>query len=228
MNVVYGQKSFLSTESDTKILQSIYFAYKVGIISSYSNRIKKVNTFLKQKKNLHQCLMHHLCVTLTFFVLITETCIYEICCSKLLDSLKVICVFCACVRRCCESQSTSLSPTSQWPTCCGQLSVEWWRYHPMQQVIFFWESGIVNLTAMWFPFLVSELNELILLGYEQICQVGHFSMWCDSSLNQFFLRKSWILIVIFAQNWNKTKSDSPGTFTFSLNPQPCYNFLKNL
>jgi len=35
---VYWKKSFLSTESDTKILQSIYFAYKVGIISSYSNR----------------------------------------------------------------------------------------------------------------------------------------------------------------------------------------------
>ena len=38
-NAVYGKKSFLSTESDTKILQSIYFAYKVGIISSYSNII---------------------------------------------------------------------------------------------------------------------------------------------------------------------------------------------
>jgi len=39
LNAVYWKKSFLSTESDTKILQSIYFAYKVGIISSYSNRI---------------------------------------------------------------------------------------------------------------------------------------------------------------------------------------------
>jgi len=39
MKYVYGKKSFLSTESNTKILQSIYFAYKVGIISSYSNRI---------------------------------------------------------------------------------------------------------------------------------------------------------------------------------------------
>jgi len=38
MNTVCWKKSFLSTESDTKILQSIYFAYKVGIISSYSNR----------------------------------------------------------------------------------------------------------------------------------------------------------------------------------------------
>jgi len=36
---VCGKKSFLSTESDTNILQSIYFAYKVGIISSYSNII---------------------------------------------------------------------------------------------------------------------------------------------------------------------------------------------
>jgi len=34
-NTVYRKKSFLNTESDTKILQSIYFAYKVGIISSY-------------------------------------------------------------------------------------------------------------------------------------------------------------------------------------------------
>ena len=36
---VYGKKSFLSTESDTKILQSIHFAYKVGIISSYSRDV---------------------------------------------------------------------------------------------------------------------------------------------------------------------------------------------
>jgi len=34
----YGKESFLSKESDTEILQSIYFAYDVGIISSYSNR----------------------------------------------------------------------------------------------------------------------------------------------------------------------------------------------
>jgi len=40
--VVYGTKSFLSKESDTMILQSIYFAYDVGIISSYSNRISIV------------------------------------------------------------------------------------------------------------------------------------------------------------------------------------------
>jgi len=33
------KKSFLSKESDTKILQSMYFAYEVGIISSHSNRI---------------------------------------------------------------------------------------------------------------------------------------------------------------------------------------------
>ena len=37
LSFVYGKKSFLSKESDTKILQSIYFAYDVGIISSYSN-----------------------------------------------------------------------------------------------------------------------------------------------------------------------------------------------
>jgi len=34
-----GKKSFLSKESDTKILQSIHFAKEVGIISSYSNRL---------------------------------------------------------------------------------------------------------------------------------------------------------------------------------------------
>ena len=36
---VHGKKSFLSTDSDTKILHSIYFAYKVGSTSSYSNKI---------------------------------------------------------------------------------------------------------------------------------------------------------------------------------------------
>ena len=30
LNTVYGKKSFLSKESDTKILQSIYFTYDVG------------------------------------------------------------------------------------------------------------------------------------------------------------------------------------------------------
>ena len=35
---VYGKKSFHSKESDTKILQSIYSAYDVGIISSSSKR----------------------------------------------------------------------------------------------------------------------------------------------------------------------------------------------
>jgi len=44
-NTVYGKKSFLSKESDTKILQSIYFAYEVDIIGSYSNRIYNTNTF---------------------------------------------------------------------------------------------------------------------------------------------------------------------------------------
>ena len=37
-----GKKTFLSNESDTRILQSIYFAYVVGIICSYSNRIKTI------------------------------------------------------------------------------------------------------------------------------------------------------------------------------------------
>jgi len=39
---VYGKKSFLSKESDIEILHSIYFAYDVGIISSYSNRTKDI------------------------------------------------------------------------------------------------------------------------------------------------------------------------------------------
>ena len=35
------KKSFPSKESDTKILEDMYFAYEVGIISLYSNRIHK-------------------------------------------------------------------------------------------------------------------------------------------------------------------------------------------
>jgi len=41
----YRKKCFPTKESDTKILQSIYFAYKVGIISSSSNRIHYVLSF---------------------------------------------------------------------------------------------------------------------------------------------------------------------------------------
>jgi len=37
----YRKKSFPSKESDTKLLQSIDFDYEVGVINSYSNRIKK-------------------------------------------------------------------------------------------------------------------------------------------------------------------------------------------
>jgi len=37
---VYGKRSFLSKESDTKIVQSIYFAYNLGMISSYSNGLR--------------------------------------------------------------------------------------------------------------------------------------------------------------------------------------------
>jgi len=49
LNTVHGKKSFLSKESDTKLLQRIYFAYEVGIISSYSNKI-----FFFLKKDLTQ------------------------------------------------------------------------------------------------------------------------------------------------------------------------------
>jgi len=38
-NTVYRKESFSSKESDTKLLQNIYFAYLAGIISSYPNRI---------------------------------------------------------------------------------------------------------------------------------------------------------------------------------------------
>jgi len=38
-NTAYRKEFFPSKSSDTKLLQSIYFAYKVGIISSYLNRI---------------------------------------------------------------------------------------------------------------------------------------------------------------------------------------------
>jgi len=50
---VFGKKSFLSDESDTKILQSTYFAYEVGMVSSYSNRIKFFNANLSLDKALN-------------------------------------------------------------------------------------------------------------------------------------------------------------------------------
>jgi len=51
-STVYGKKSFLSKESDTKILQSIYVNCDVGIISSYSNKIAdKIKTLVLDKVN---------------------------------------------------------------------------------------------------------------------------------------------------------------------------------
>jgi len=38
-DIAYRKESFPSRASDTALLQSIYFAYEVGVISSYSNRI---------------------------------------------------------------------------------------------------------------------------------------------------------------------------------------------
>jgi len=38
-DTTYPKESFPSKESDTKLLQSVNFAYEVSIISSYSNRI---------------------------------------------------------------------------------------------------------------------------------------------------------------------------------------------
>jgi len=41
------ERNPFSKESETKILQSIYFAYDVGIISSYSNRILITTTIFR-------------------------------------------------------------------------------------------------------------------------------------------------------------------------------------
>jgi len=41
------ERNPFSKESDTMILQSIYFAYDVGIISSYSNRILITTTIFR-------------------------------------------------------------------------------------------------------------------------------------------------------------------------------------
>jgi len=38
-DIAQRKKSFPSKESDTKVLQSMYFVYEVGVISSCSNRI---------------------------------------------------------------------------------------------------------------------------------------------------------------------------------------------
>jgi len=38
-DTTYQKESFYSNESDTKLLQSTYFPWEAGIISSYSNRI---------------------------------------------------------------------------------------------------------------------------------------------------------------------------------------------
>jgi len=38
-NIAYREESFPSKESDTKLLQSTYFTYEVGNITSYSTRI---------------------------------------------------------------------------------------------------------------------------------------------------------------------------------------------
>jgi len=62
-DTVYGKKSFLSKETDIKILQSIYFAYEVNFISSYSNR--GFVFFQNQNK------------TLFFFILKCDSCCHE-------------------------------------------------------------------------------------------------------------------------------------------------------
>jgi len=58
-DAVYRKESFPSKESDTKLLQSIYFAYEVGSISSYSNGIcyrKTANSRTKNAWELHATL----------------------------------------------------------------------------------------------------------------------------------------------------------------------------
>jgi len=56
------KETSLSTESDTKILQSIYFAYKVGIISSYTThghgRRKKRSFDIRQRHSFLRFCCH--------------------------------------------------------------------------------------------------------------------------------------------------------------------------
>jgi len=62
-DTLYRKESFASKESDTKILQSTYFAYKVGIIRSYSNRICYWKTTKRRPKDaweLHAALEQYL------------------------------------------------------------------------------------------------------------------------------------------------------------------------
>jgi len=60
--IVYRKKSFPSKESDTTILQTIYFTYWVSIISSYSNitNIKTVGKIFKLIIRVHDTLLFKL------------------------------------------------------------------------------------------------------------------------------------------------------------------------
>jgi len=55
-DTVYRKKSFPIKESDTKLLQSIYFAYEVGIISSYSNIICYWKLLKSAQRMLEGCM----------------------------------------------------------------------------------------------------------------------------------------------------------------------------
>jgi len=56
-DTVYRKKPFFSVESDTKILQSTYFAYEVGIISSNSNRTISYGKYTPEMSTEHQELL---------------------------------------------------------------------------------------------------------------------------------------------------------------------------
>jgi len=68
-DIGYRKKSFPSKESDTKLLQSTYFAYEIGIINSYSNKTcywKIAKSHTKDVCELHAALrtvFENLCST---------------------------------------------------------------------------------------------------------------------------------------------------------------------
>jgi len=55
-DTTYRKKSFPSKESDAKLLQSIYFAYELGIISSYSNKYVAERMLKVTQRMLGSCM----------------------------------------------------------------------------------------------------------------------------------------------------------------------------
>jgi len=56
-DAAYRKESFPSKKSDAELLQSIYFAYAVGIISSYSNLICYAKIAKSCKYMLGSCML---------------------------------------------------------------------------------------------------------------------------------------------------------------------------